>query len=164
MIGSLSLTRLLRAPSIFVLKISKDVEFTTFLGNLFQCFITFTVNKFYTISSLNLLSFSLRPLSLELVEESCRLANKKGAFFSCNIFYVIITVLEYLSDSILVVSVARKCVTALYKNFCRTTDLHLSILNLQSAIMTIQFDFWYIFSFFLTLLLNLPELVPASNL
>ncbi|KAK4825361.1 hypothetical protein QYF61_026880 [Mycteria americana] len=57
--------RLLRAPT---LNVSRNGASTTSLGNLFQCFITLTVRNFFLTSSLNLPSFSLKPLPLVLSE------------------------------------------------------------------------------------------------
>jgi len=60
-------TRLLRAPSNLMLKVSRDGASTMSLGNLFQCF---TVKNFFIISSLNLPSISLKPLPLVLLQQA----------------------------------------------------------------------------------------------
>lgn len=59
-------------------------------------------------------------------------------YFPCNNYFGAF-------EKMLVVSVARKCVTALYKDYCWRTDLHLCILSLQWANMIIQSDLWYSF-------------------
>ncbi|KAK4816767.1 hypothetical protein QYF61_022765 [Mycteria americana] len=59
--------RLLRAPSNLTLNVSRDEVSTASLGNLFQCFTTLIIKDFSLISSLNLLSFSLKPLTLVLL-------------------------------------------------------------------------------------------------
>jgi len=40
------------------------------LGNLFQCFTTIIVKYFFLISSLNLPTFSLKPLPLVLLQQA----------------------------------------------------------------------------------------------
>ena len=55
-------TRLLRAPSNLTFNVSRDGASTTFLGNLFQYFTTLQQKIFFLISSLNLTTFSLKPL------------------------------------------------------------------------------------------------------
>jgi len=57
---------LLRALSNLALNVSRDEASNTSLGNLFQCFTTPTVKEFFLISSLNLPSFSLKPVLLVL--------------------------------------------------------------------------------------------------
>ena len=67
-----SLIRLLRVLSSLTLNISKDGTSTTTLGNMFQCLITLIAKNFFLISSLNLPSFSLKPLPLVLSETLLR--------------------------------------------------------------------------------------------
>ncbi|KAK4823599.1 hypothetical protein QYF61_003799 [Mycteria americana] len=55
-----------RAPSNLTLNVSRDGASTTSLGNLFQCLTTLIIKNFFLISSLNLSSFSLKPLLLFL--------------------------------------------------------------------------------------------------
>ncbi|KAK4827897.1 hypothetical protein QYF61_022320 [Mycteria americana] len=63
-------SRLLRAPSNLTLKVSRDGASTTSLGNLCQCFTTFIIKNFFLISSLNLPSFTLKPLPLVLSQQA----------------------------------------------------------------------------------------------
>ena len=56
----------LQASSSLTLGVSRDGTSTTSLCNPFQCFITLIVTNFFLISSLNLPSFSLKPLPLVL--------------------------------------------------------------------------------------------------
>jgi len=58
--------RLLRAPSSLAWNVSRDGASPTALGNLCQSFTIRIVKNFFLISSLNLLSFSLKPLPLLL--------------------------------------------------------------------------------------------------
>ncbi|KAK4807049.1 hypothetical protein QYF61_018390 [Mycteria americana] len=58
------------APSNLTLNVSRDGASNTSLGNLFQCFTTLIVKKFFLISSLNLPSFSLKPLPLVLSQQA----------------------------------------------------------------------------------------------
>ncbi|KAK4832076.1 hypothetical protein QYF61_020632 [Mycteria americana] len=60
---------LLQAPSNLTLNVARDGASTTSLGNLFQCFTTLIVKNFFLISSLNLPSFSLKPLPLVLSQQ-----------------------------------------------------------------------------------------------
>jgi len=62
--------RLLRAPSSLALNVSRDGALTTSLGNLCQGFTILTVKNFFFISSLNLLSFSVKPLPLVLLQQA----------------------------------------------------------------------------------------------
>jgi len=62
--------RLLKAPSNLALNVSRDGAATTSLGNLCQCFTTRVVKNFFLIASLNLLSFSLKPLLLVLSQQA----------------------------------------------------------------------------------------------
>ncbi|KAK4810921.1 hypothetical protein QYF61_013329 [Mycteria americana] len=64
--NALNTMLLLKAPSNLTMNASNDGACTTSLGNLFQCLITLIVKKFFLISNLNLLSFSLKPLPLIL--------------------------------------------------------------------------------------------------
>ena len=59
-------TRLLKAPSSLALNTAREGAATTFLGNLGQGLTALTVKNFFLISSLNLPSFSLKPLPLVL--------------------------------------------------------------------------------------------------
>ncbi|KAK4827084.1 hypothetical protein QYF61_014186 [Mycteria americana] len=59
--------RLLRAPSILTLNVSRDGESTTSLGNLFQCLTTLILKNFFLVSSLNLPPFR-PPLSTERLQ------------------------------------------------------------------------------------------------
>jgi len=59
-------TRLLRAPSSLALNIAGEGTATASLGNLCQCPVTLTVKNFFLLSTLNLPSFSLKPLPLVL--------------------------------------------------------------------------------------------------
>ena len=52
-------------PYSLALNVSKDAASTASLGNPFQCFTTLTVKNFFLLSSLNLLSLSLKLLRLE---------------------------------------------------------------------------------------------------
>ena len=70
--------RLLRALSNLTLNIPRDGACTTSLGNLFQCFTTLTVKKFFLISSLKLFSFSLKPLPLVLLQEALQIIHLLG--------------------------------------------------------------------------------------
>ena len=58
---------MLKVPSSLALNASREGTSTTSLGNLFQCLTTLTVKNFFLISSLNLPSSSLKPLSLVLL-------------------------------------------------------------------------------------------------
>jgi len=58
--------RFLRVPSNLTTNVSRDRASTTSLGNLCQCFTTLIVKKFFSLSSLNLPLFSLKPLLLVL--------------------------------------------------------------------------------------------------
>jgi len=60
------LPRLLRAPSNLALNPAREEAATASLGNLCQCLTTLRVKNFFLISSLNLLSFNLKPLPLLL--------------------------------------------------------------------------------------------------
>ncbi|KAK4828550.1 hypothetical protein QYF61_027519 [Mycteria americana] len=62
--------RLLRAPSNLTLNVSRDGASTTSLGNMFQCFTTLILKNVVLISSLNLPSFSLKPLPLLLSQQA----------------------------------------------------------------------------------------------
>ncbi|KAK4810366.1 hypothetical protein QYF61_019285 [Mycteria americana] len=62
--------RLLGALSSLSLNVSRDGAPTTSRGNLFQCFTTLIVKKFFLISTLNLPSFSLKPLPLVLSQQA----------------------------------------------------------------------------------------------
>lgn len=64
--GAFHYTRWPRAPSNLVLNSSRDGTFTISLGNLFQCLSAFTVKNFFSITNLDLLSFSLKPFHLVL--------------------------------------------------------------------------------------------------
>ena len=57
---------LLRAPSSLPLNVSGDGAPTSSLGNLLRCFTTLVVTNAFPVSSLNLPSFSLKPLGLVL--------------------------------------------------------------------------------------------------
>ncbi|KAK4807355.1 hypothetical protein QYF61_014886 [Mycteria americana] len=63
---SFNQSRLLRAPSSLALNVSRDGASTSSLGNPGQCLTTLSVKPFFLISSLNLPSFSLKPLPLVL--------------------------------------------------------------------------------------------------
>ncbi|KAK4826030.1 hypothetical protein QYF61_003851 [Mycteria americana] len=65
-----NLIRLLRAPSNLTLNVSRDGASTTSLANLLQCFTTLIVKTFFLISSLNLPSFSSKPLPLVLLQQA----------------------------------------------------------------------------------------------
>ena len=67
--GTFNHFRLLRAPSNLTLKASRDGTSTTSLGNLFQCFTTLIVKNVFLASSLNLPSFSLKWLPLDLLQQ-----------------------------------------------------------------------------------------------
>jgi len=56
--------RLLRALSNLALNVSRDGALATSLGNLYQCSIIHVVKNVFLKSSLNLPSFSLKPLPL----------------------------------------------------------------------------------------------------
>ncbi|KAK4826482.1 hypothetical protein QYF61_009478 [Mycteria americana] len=62
--------RLLRAPSNLTLNVSRDGASATSLGNLSQCLTTLIVKHFFLKSSLNLPSFSLKPLLLVLSQQA----------------------------------------------------------------------------------------------
>ena len=62
--------RLLRTLFRLTLKIYRDRESTTSVGNTFQCLTTFTVKDFFLISDLNLPSLSLKPSSLVLSSQT----------------------------------------------------------------------------------------------
>ncbi|KAK4825808.1 hypothetical protein QYF61_002413 [Mycteria americana] len=66
----LAKNRLLRAPSHLTLNVSRGGTSTTSLGNLHQCFTTLIVKNFFLISSLNLPSFTLKPLPLVLSQQA----------------------------------------------------------------------------------------------
>jgi len=59
--------RVLRAPSSLAWNVPRDGAATTSLGNLCQGFNTLMAKNFFLISSLNLPSFSLKPLPLVLL-------------------------------------------------------------------------------------------------
>jgi len=59
-------TRLLKAPSNLALDTAREGADTASLGNLFQCLNTLIIKNFFFITSLNLSSFSLKPLPLVL--------------------------------------------------------------------------------------------------
>jgi len=63
--------RLLTVPSNLALNVSRDGASTTSLSNLGQCFTTLIVKYFFLIFSLNLLSFSLKPLPLSYRNRPC---------------------------------------------------------------------------------------------
>ena len=52
--------------SNLTLKVSRDGASTTSQGNLFQCYTTFIGKNVFLISSLNLLSLSLKPLLIHM--------------------------------------------------------------------------------------------------
>jgi len=62
--------RLLRALSNLTLNVSRDGASTTSLGNPFQCFNTLMVKNLFLISTLNLPSFSLKPVALVLSQQA----------------------------------------------------------------------------------------------
>ncbi|KAK4823530.1 hypothetical protein QYF61_003039 [Mycteria americana] len=68
--GRTNTIRLLRAPANLSLNVSRDGASTTSLGNLGQCFTTLIVKSVFLISSLNLPSFSLKPLPLVLSQQA----------------------------------------------------------------------------------------------
>jgi len=61
--------RLLRALCNLALNISRDGASITSLGSLCQCFTTLIVKNYFLVSSLNLPSFSLKPLPLVLSQQ-----------------------------------------------------------------------------------------------
>ena len=68
----LQLDQTARSPvtSNLTLNVSRDGVSTTSLGNLFQCFATLIVKNFFLRASLNLPSFSLKPLLLVLSQQT----------------------------------------------------------------------------------------------
>ncbi|KAK4807110.1 hypothetical protein QYF61_018451 [Mycteria americana] len=68
--GHLQLDQVAQSPDKLTLTVSRDGASTTSLGNLFQCFTTLIVKNFFLISSLNLPSFSLKPLPLVLSQQA----------------------------------------------------------------------------------------------
>jgi len=63
-------TRLLKAPSSLALNTAREGAATASLGNLCQCLTTLVVKNFFLISSLNLPSFSFKPLPLVLLQQA----------------------------------------------------------------------------------------------
>ncbi|NXW03176.1 LTN1 ligase, partial [Fregetta grallaria] len=61
-----------KAPSSLTLNVPRDGASTASLGNMFQCFTTLIVKKIFLISSLNLPSFSLKPLPLVKARSAAR--------------------------------------------------------------------------------------------
>lgn len=66
--GHLPIIRLLLTLSNLALKVSKVGSCTTYLGHLLQCFYLF-IKNFFLLSSLSVLSFSLKLLSLVLSQQ-----------------------------------------------------------------------------------------------
>ncbi|NXW02077.1 CMC1 protein, partial [Fregetta grallaria] len=62
--------RLLRAPSNLTLNVPRDGACTISLGNLCQCFTILIIKNVFLICSLNLPSFSLKPLPLALSQQA----------------------------------------------------------------------------------------------
>jgi len=62
--------RLLKAPSNLTLNVSRDGASVTTLANLFQCFTTIIMKKFYLLSNVNLPSLSLKPSSPILLQQA----------------------------------------------------------------------------------------------
>lgn len=56
--------RLLKAPSNLILNTSKDGASTHSLGNLFQGLNTLTINNFFLVPNLNLLSYQFKIIAL----------------------------------------------------------------------------------------------------
>ncbi|KAK4829425.1 hypothetical protein QYF61_004300 [Mycteria americana] len=66
----IAIIRLLSVLSNLTLNVSRDGASTTSLGNLCQCFTTLIITNVFLISSLNLPSFSIKPLSLVLSQQA----------------------------------------------------------------------------------------------
>lgn len=67
-----SYSRLLRTVSGLLLSVSKDGHSTTSTGNLSQCPVTLTLEKFLLTCKWNFLYFSLHSSSLVLSQETTR--------------------------------------------------------------------------------------------
>ncbi|KAK4828156.1 LOW QUALITY PROTEIN: hypothetical protein QYF61_024071, partial [Mycteria americana] len=79
---------LLRAPSNLTLNVSRHGASTTSLGNLFQCFTTLIVKNVFLISTLNLPSFSLKPLPLVLSQQALLKSLLPSFFSSCALAFL----------------------------------------------------------------------------
>jgi len=61
---------MLKAPSSLVLNTSREREFITSLGNMFQCLTALIGKNFFAIYNLNLPSLSIKPFLLVLSQQA----------------------------------------------------------------------------------------------